>query len=248
MNCQNGRPLVLALFVLGCVRSAQAAEQHLVYDLSVEGSPVGTREVTVRYFTRPSGERHVVESYTHIVAPGLTLESRGSGLSTPGGAQFSSATDQNGARSSVAAQELPGGGWQLTVVGGGKESDRTEPDARLSTFDLMDPARVATLEAGGTFGVVLAETGDVLTGTLETGKPGTVTVGGQPVPVSTYTLTGSAGTARFYVTGDGLLVRSEVQWLGLTMLGSLHELPAARDYGTVETVDGLSGGVKEGDL
>lgn len=244
----NGPQRVLAVLAMGFAPGALAAEQHLIYDLSVDGASVGTREVTLTYLSRPSGERHLVESYTHVVAPGLTLESRGSGLSTPGGAQFSSATESNGVRSSVAAQEVPQGGWQVTVLSGGKQNERVEPDVRMSTFDVMDPARVSNLEAEGAFGVVIAETGDVLTGTLAAGKPDAVEIGGHSIPASTYTLTGTGTTARFFVSGDGLLLRSEVRWLGLTMVGTLRALPPARDYGAVETLEGLTGGVKEGDL
>ncbi len=248
MNALSRRVTLAAGLTLGIAGPARAGEQHLVYDLSVDGASVGTREVTITYVSRPSGERHVIESYTHIAAPGLTLESHGSGLSTPGGAQLSSATERDGKRSSVAAQELPEGGWQVTVVSGGKQNDRTEADVRLSTFDLSDPARIGLLDSAGTFGLVLAETGDVLLGTLAVGKPSTVTVAGQSVPVSTYVLTTSAGSAKFMVTGDGTLVRSEMTVLGLDLVGTLEALPPARDYGAVETVEGLGGGVKEGDL
>ncbi len=237
--------MILALLL---ALPAQAAEQALVYDLSVEGAAVGTREVTIKYLSRPSGERHVLESFTHIEAAGMVLESRGSGLSTPTTAQFSSITERSGTRSAVAAQELPEGGWQVTVTSGGKQTERGEPNVRLSTLDLMDPGRVGLLAGAGTFGLVIAETGDVVTGTLGEGEPTTVKVGGQAVEVTRYALTGGNGTARFFVDADGLLVRSEVLWLGMTMIGSLRDLPPARDYGVVETIEGLSGGVKEGDL
>jgi len=248
MNALSRRVTLAAGLVLGIAGPARAGEQHLVYDLSVDGAAVGTREVTVTYLTRPSGERHLVESYTHIAAPGLSLESHGSGLSTPGGAQLSSATERDGKRSSVAAQELPTGGWQVTVVSGGKQNDRTEAEVRLSTFDLADPGRIGMLDSVGTFGVVLAETGDVLVGTLALGKPSTVNIAGQSIPVSTYVLSTSSGTARFMVTSDGTLLRSEMTLLGLDLVGTLRALPPARDYGAVETVEGLGGGVKEGDL
>lgn len=248
MNVSSRRVTLAAGLALGIASPARAGEQHLIYDLSVDGAAVGTREVTVTYLTRPSGERHLVESYTHIAAPGLTLESHGSGLSTPGGAQLSSATERDGKRSSVAAQELPEGGWQVTVVSGGKQNDRTEADVRMSTFDLTDPARTGALDNVGTFGVVLAETGDVLVGTLAVGKPSTVTIGGQAIPVSTFVLSTPSGTAQFMVTSDGMLVRSEMTVLGLDLVGTLRALPPARDYGAVETVEGLGGGVKEGDL
>ncbi len=229
-------------------RPAAAAEQHVLYDLLVDGSLVGTRDVTIKYLQRPSGERHVLESYTELSLGGVRLESRCSGLSTPTSAQFSSATERAGERSSVAAKELPQGGWQLTVATGTKQIERTEANVRASTLDLMDPSRVAVLDASGPFGLVIAETGDVVMGTLSPAESSSVNVGGQKVPTSRYTLSGDSGSARFYVTSEGLLVRSEVSWMGLSVVGTLRELPEARDYGAVETIDGLGARVKEGEL
>lgn len=239
---------LLSLATFGFAPRVHAAEQHLIYDLAVEGAAVGTREVTIKYYSRPSGERHVIETFTHLVAPGVTFDSRGTGLSTPSSAQFSSATDRNGSRSAVAARELPQGGWQVTVQSGGKETDRNETEVRVSTLDLMDPARIALLDAPGSFGLIIAETGDAVVGTLSTGEPGTVKIGGVRVPVTRYTLAGSGASARFMISGDGLLVSSEVRWLGLDMVATLRDLPAARDYGVVETTEGLGSGVQEGDL
>lgn len=229
-------------------RPAAAADQHVIYDLSVDGAPVGTRDVTITYLQRPSGERHVLEAYTQISLVGITLEARCSGLSTPTGAQFSSATERAGARSSVSAKELPQGGWQVTVATGGKQIERNETNVRASTLDLMDPARVALLEGSGPFGLVIAETGDVVFGTLSPAEPSSVTVGGQRVATNRYTLSGDSGNAKFFLTSEGVLVRSEVTWLGLSVVGVLRELPAARDYGAVETVEGLGASVKEGEL
>lgn len=240
--------LAALLTLVGFAPRAQAAEQRLVYDLAVEGEAVGTREVTIKYYSRPSGERHVIETFTHIEAPGVTFDSRGTGLSTPSGAQFSSATDRNGARSAVAARELSGGGWQVTVQTGGKETDRSEAHVRLSTLDLMDPARVGLLDAPGSVGLLIAETGDIVAGTLGTGEPGSVKVGGVRVPTTRYTLAGPGATAKFMISGDGLLLSSEVRWLGLDMVATLRDLPATRDYGVVETTEGLGSGVQEGDL
>jgi hypothetical protein len=238
---------LLALFTLWA-RPAFAAEQHVVYDLLVDGSLVGTRDVTVKYLQRPSGERHVLESYTELSLGGAHVESRCSGLSTPTSAQFSSATERAGERSSVAAKELPQGGWQLTVATGTKQVERSEASVRASTLDLMDPSRVALLEGAGPFGLLIAETGDVVVGTLSPAEPASITVGGQKVSTNRYTLSGESGSARFYLTSDGLLVRSEVSWLGLSVVGVLRELPEARDYGAVETIDGLGARVKEGEL
>lgn len=240
----------LAVLAASPALAAPAAPepQRAVYDLSVDGSPVGSREVTVTFLSRPSGERHVIDAHTVLDVAGVHLESRVSGLSTPSGAQFSAATERGGARSAVSGQELPAGGWRVTFADGHTESERAEAAVRLSTVDLMDPGRVALLDAPGPFAVLIAETGDVVSGTLSAGEPGTLTVHGRKVSVTRYTLSGEHGSARFFVADGGVLVRSDVTWLGVTVQAAVQDLPAPRDFGAVESIDGLGAGVKEGDL
>lgn len=240
--------LCAALAAPALAAPAAPEPQRVVYDLTVDGAPVGTREVVLTYLPRAAGERHVLDAHTVLDVAGVHLESRVSGLSTPSGAQFSATTERGGVRAAVSGQELATGGWRVTQASGGKEAEHAEAAVRISTLDLMDPGRVGALDAPGAFGVVIAETGDVLTGTLGAGEAGTVTVHGRKVLVTRYALTGDHGSARFFVTDDGVLVRSELTWLGSTVQAALRDLPAARDFGPVETIDGLGAGVKEGDL
>lgn len=218
---------------------AFAAEQHLVYDLSVNGAPVGTREVTVRYLPREGGERRVIEAYTTLTVGETALVCRTSGSSGPRGATFTSAVDANGNLSEVQGVSLPGGGWRLTVTDakGTRETKLTRDDAQLSSLDLLDPTRNRVLQVPGNVGIVLVETGDVVRGAVAEGAEGQAKIAGTKVPVTRYAVDGLGGRATFDLDGDGLLLRSELAWIGSVVVATVHAIPEARSWGTIEAVE-----------
>lgn len=233
------------MFLLLTVCAARADQQALVYDLSMNGAKVGTREVTVSYLEKNGFERHVVAVHTTIEALGTKIEARTTGTSgsTNG---FTSATEINGAREQIQAQQQPDGSWRLITVDGkgAHESTLTRTQAKLSTVDLVDPGRTKLLGDGGIVGILIAETGELLSGTLGAGTESSVTVGGESVPTTHYEVTGSAGTARFDVDENGLLVRSELKWLGGIVTAQLTSIPPRLSDTTV-TIDGFDAPVQE---
>ncbi len=236
--------VLLALLVMGvCAPTARAGEalppHKITYDLSLDGKPIGTRQLTIRYLPREDGERRILEAYTELQVLGVPLVCRSSGQSSARGATFTSSVDQGGAVSQVQGIELPTGGWRVIVAdaSGVKESTLSKEQARLTSLDLLDPGRTVLLTGGGPLTLVLVETGDILTGTLDAGTVGTTKVAGQKVEVTRYTATGSGGTARFDVDASGLLVKSELSWLGGTVTAVAREVPPPRSYGTIEALD-----------
>ncbi|MDP2314999.1 MAG: hypothetical protein Q8P41_19015 [Pseudomonadota bacterium] len=246
--------LLLVLLAFIGVPTARAGEplppHKITYDLSLDGKPIGTRELTIRYLPRGDGERRIIESYTDATVLGQPLVCRSSGQSSTRGATFTTSVDQGGAVSQVQGIELPGGGWRVTVAdaAGVKETTLTKEQARLTSLDLLDPGRTVLLTGGGELTLVLVETGTVLTGTLDAGTVGTTKVAGQKVEVTRYTATGVGGTARFDVDASGLLVKSELSWLGGTVTAVAREVPPPRSYGVVETIEALTPAVTEDPL
>lgn len=237
------------MFVL-LTLSAFAGDQHLVYDLTVNGERVGTREVTVRYYDRAGGERRVVESVTHVQLLNKTLDARTVGQSNPRGATFSTAASINGVTLHVQGVQLPEGDWRLELSDGKTINEQIVRGATVfTTVDLLDPGRTRLLGAGGTGSLVFAETGDVFPGTLGPPLAATVKVGNQRLSATRTSFTTSSGTqARFDVDAEGVLLGSEVSWLGVPMTATLVALPEARDFGTVDTVQTLGTSVGEGAL
>ncbi|MFN7147060.1 MAG: hypothetical protein ACK4YP_25045, partial [Myxococcota bacterium] len=193
--------LALSVALLGApaARAGDAPPpQKIVYDLALDGQPIGTRELTIRYLPREDGERRVLEAYTVATVAGQKLVARSSGQSSARGATFTTSVDQGGALSQIQGIELPGGGWRVIVAdaAGVKESTLGKAEARLTTLDLLDPGRTALLQGGGDLTLLLVETGDVLAGSLDAGTVGTTKVAGQKVQVTRYTATGPLGAAK----------------------------------------------------
>ncbi len=234
------------MFVL-LTLSALAGDQHLVYDLSVNGEPVGTREVTLRYYTRVTGERRVVEAVTHVALLNKSLDARTVGQSNPRGATFSTAASINGDTLHVQGVQLPEGDWRLELADGKTVNEQLVRGTTVFTsVDLIDPGRTSTLAGAGAGSMVFAETGDVVTGTLGAGVAATVSVGSQRVPVTRYSFVVNGGSqARFDIDGEGLLIGSEMTWFGVPMTATLRALPPARDFGVVETTDAMGSRVGE---
>lgn len=225
---------------------AWADEQSFTYDLRYNGIAVGRREVTVKYLDKNGFERRVVSVHTKIDAPATKIEARSTGMAGST-TSFTTAVEVNGERQQIEAQEQLTGGWRLIVTDakGSKESSYTRTQARLSTLDLVDPQRVLLLQDPGTVGLIVAETGELLTGTVGQGQPETVDVGGVPVAVTRYQVVGQEGTARFDVDVDGNLVQSELRWLGGTVTATLSALPGARVSDATLTIEGFDPLVRE---
>ena len=234
------------MFVL-LTLSALAGDQHLVYDLSVNGEVVGTRDVTIRYYARAGGERRVVEAVTQVQLLNNRLDARTVGQSNPRGASFSTAAEINGDLLHIQGVQLPEGDWRLELADGKTVNEQTVRGTTVFTsMDLVDPGRTSLLAGTGSGALVFTETGDVYTGSLGAGVAATVTIGTRRVPVTRYGFTTSTGTqARFDVDGEGLLLVSEMSWFGVPITATLRTLPEARDFGTVDTLEMLGTPVGE---
>ena len=221
----------------------RAEDQHVQYDLSFDGQKVGTRELTVRYLPRPDGERRVLTVTTVLRGGPKPLEARSSGSSSPRGANFTTSVESGGAVSQVQAIELPGGGFRVTRAdrSGVYESTLKAYEARLSTLDLLDPGRTGLLANPGPVGILVAETGDILSGTLGEPSAAVDRIAGRDVPVTRYTLSSDGVVARFDVDAEGLLMRSEMRWLGATLVAQAHGVPAPRDWVGMEGEDNSTG-------
>lgn len=227
--------------------AALADDQKLVYDLTINGQKVGMRTVTVRYLSREDGERRVIDVYSELTVAGQVVKARSAATSSGKGASFTSTVDQGGNLSQVQGIALPTGGWRVTYADAKGVRDYTvsATEARLSSLDLLDPGRSALLTTAGPAGLLLAETGTTVAGTLESGLPVVVKVGGQDLTATRYLLRTTAGTARIEVDPSGVLLHSEIAWLGGVVVAHLREPPTARDYGNIETIQLMNGGVRE---
>lgn len=220
------------LLLLALLQSASAADltQELSWDLTVEGKKVGERTLTVKYLPADEGMRRVLESTTHLDAQpiglGYTFEQRLTAHAGEGPASFHSVVKDNGR-----AREIQGrtgiNGWTVSVVERGRTRTWDLPFAQvdLSTADLLDPQTRVPLAQLETADMLSIETGDVMAGKVERLGTIDIDVDGKPVPVQGLEWSSDTGTARFYYTSDGVLVKYEQQVMGKTVQAMLQKLP-----------------------
>ena len=237
--------LVLLTFPL-----ALSADQILVYDVTVNGQAAGTRTLSLQYFPRPDGERRVVQLVSELKVGADVWHIRATSTSGPRGATFTSSLDHSGALSQVQGIEVPGGGWNVTTTDKGAVHtfSYTRDDARLSTLDLYDPGRTWRLGAAGPFGLLLSESGDAVGGQMADPSDRTLSIGGVPVPVRHYSITGPGGNTAFDLDVNGLMVRCELTWLGMQVVSTVRQVPSPRTFEQIQTIDEMSGGVQEQEL
>ncbi|MSQ01613.1 MAG: hypothetical protein EXR71_06940 [Myxococcales bacterium] len=229
---------------------ARADETTMIYDLFLGGKDVGDRSVTVRYLPRDDGERRVLSVFTTVVTPLGAVACRQSGQSSPRGANFTTSLRVGDDVSEVQGIEMPSGGWQLVRADAVGVHEATIPPAKvkLTTMDLFDPGRTRRLIDAGHVGLLLAETGALVEGELATGEVVSVKIGKVMLSGTRYTLQSAEGRAEFVVDAEGVLLSSELTFLGGSFRTVARTVPVPRSYGTVDVVDSPGAGTSESEI
>ena len=233
--------------MLALLSLALSADQTLLYDVTVNGQVAGTRTLNIQYFPRPDGERRVVQLVSELKLGADSWHIRATSTSGPNGAAFTASIDHSGALSQVQGVEQPEGGWHVTTSDRGGTRTFTYPrtDARLSSLDLYDPGRTWRLGAAGPFGLLISESGDAVIGQLSEPSDQTLTIAGVSVPVRHYALSAQGGNGSIDLDVNGLMIRSELAWLGMQVVSTVHTAPAPRAVEQIQTIDDMGGGVQE---
>ncbi len=242
--------MLVVLFAL----AAQAADlQHtLVYDLSVSGSVVGTRKLTIKYVPDDQGTRRILESFTDIDGQVGPIRARfrqrmTAHIGPREPASFHSVVEENGRLMEIQGRWTPSA-WMLTTTADRRSRSVDLPLNRvhLSTADLMDPYSQFGLDhLSGEARVLSAESGDVLQGPLEALGVEEIQIDNLPVQVTGYEWTSPQGTQSFWYSSDGFLVKFQTQLLGVTLdailqdppPGGVDDFPVAAGGAQVERVD-----------
>ena len=209
---------------------ASATPDTLTWDMSFAGQSVGSRTVTVRTENTRIGELRIIQADTHIKAGfvGMQFEwrQRLTANADVGPSSFISVTKNGGEISEIQGRRAATGWIVSTNREGHEKWDEFDADAiDLSTADLMDPGTTVPLARFEKARVLSTETGQILTGTVEPIGPSDIAIKGKNVPVDGYTWTTDEGTARFFYTSEGYLVRFETRLMGKVIQGTLREPP-----------------------
>jgi hypothetical protein len=216
-----------------------------VYDVQIGGAPAGSVEVAWTWL--PAGDRRVVTQHTRATLLGKPLETRcTASLSRRGTSTTCAATHGHDAWE-VQARGREGLPWDVRLRERSGEAT-SAPKADFTTLDLYDAARAPALlasgETGRTVTVLVAETGEVITGTLQPPVAAETRVGGKVQTTTRHEVRAALGGLSVDLDLDGVLLRAELR----TRLGSMtytaRTAPPARAWGTLEGLD-LDGGVRE---
>lgn len=233
----------------------QTHVQTLLYDLRAGDTPVGTREVTLRYLDRDGAEVRLVESYTELqlslpTGP-FSYVQRASARFTSRDASFTSTVSENGKLREVQARQRSSGTWSVTVIEEGELKQATlEPgQVDLSSLELLDPVRHLELTSRPRAEVLAAETGTLMAGAVQDLGEDTVRLDGQDIAVHRWSWSPTVGSIELAWSLDGVLVRYSSQWLGKELQAQLRQAPEARSFGEISSVPTvIDDGVSEQEL
>lgn len=220
------------LFLLLATLALAADLQHtLVWDLSVQGNPVGTRKVTIKYVTEGVATRRILEAFTDVdgqVGPiRARYRQRMTAHVAPGEpASFHSVVEENGRLMEIQGRWTPSI-WMVTTTADRRSRSAEYPlnAIDLSTADLMDPYSLVGFDRRSTARVLSAESGDVVQGPVVALGVEELSVKGSAIQVTGYQWTSPQGQSTFWYSADGFLVKYQTQLLGITLDAVLHDPP-----------------------
>lgn len=223
----------LVLFAWLGVAEAAEMEHRLVWDVTVGGRPVGTRELTVKYQSDGNGlgMRRILETYTEIdasVGPAVVrfrqrMTAHASGRAP---ASFHSVVQQDGTVQEIQGRWTPSS-WAVTTTLGGRSRTVDLPlgSVDLSTADLLDPDTRFPLAHFDQLDLLSAETGEVLSGRVESLGSRTLRVGGEEVLARGYAWASPQGRSEFWYSADGFLVQFRMPLFGFDVAATLRRPP-----------------------
>ncbi|MFT7520145.1 MAG: hypothetical protein ACI9MC_002289, partial [Kiritimatiellia bacterium] len=221
-------PMLVLLSTLAAL--AAPAPTNLTWDLTLGSQNVGTRSLAIRTEQTRDGTLRILQADTAIKAnfAGMQFSWRQKLTANAdlGPSSFIGVTNTSGQVSEIQGRR-GAGGWIVSASTGGHETwQEYDSDAiDLSSADLLDPDSTVPIARFETARILSAETGQILTGTVEPLGPSEVDVSGTSVPVEGYIWKTEDGTARFFYTADGYLVRFETKIMGKLIAGTLDKPP-----------------------
>lgn len=238
---------MLSLSLLLWCAAASAGEQHVVYDLKLDGSSVGKRELTLRYLQTSAGEIRILESYTElkVTVAGVshTIKSRSS-AKAGGSPAFTNTIDEDGKLREIQGRLLPDRRWMVTIAEGKdlKTWYYRGSEITLSSMDLLDPRRHLLLLDSSVAHLLAAETGVVTSGAVQDLGERTLQVSGQDVTARCASWTPETGAMEMCWGEDGLLLSYGTSLLGRTITAVATEIPAPATFGNIDAPALQTGG------
>lgn len=207
---------------------AAGPELGVIWGLTVEGEPVGTREVRVRYEGETGRRVRIVESFTELAGgkakkDRFAFRERLTASSHEGfPASFHAVSEADGAGREVQAR-FGEGVWHVNLADGAGEQTFTVAANRidLSTVDLLDPESDRHLAQYDQVRILFADLGRVLDGQVAALGASPVSVGGETILAEGFELRTDEGAWRYWYASNGFLLRYEEPRLGRVVVGTM---------------------------
>ncbi|MBX2797276.1 MAG: hypothetical protein KTR31_06410 [Myxococcales bacterium] len=214
---------MIGLWALAGTTLAADREHTLSWRLSVDGTAVGTRTLTVRQLGARDGTSRMLTEVTEITLGEASYRRRLSAhVAGRQPAAFHAVVDNDGATLDVQGRWTPLH-WIVTTTSTGRSRTRQLPLGQidLSTVDLADPLTSLPLTRLTSAQVLDASTGEVQSGSVEHQGTHPVQIAGQTVQSSQLVWSGPQGAWTLFYSSDGHLVRYERPLLGSVLVGEL---------------------------
>ncbi len=210
--------------LLAAVDTASALDQGvtelgLIWMLSVDGEPAGTREVRVHYEGQSGDRVRIFEAYTEVWGeakrkkqdPPIVYRQRLTANSHEGAPASFHATIDDGGLSREVQARWASGTWRLAVTDAAGTQTSTINPSRLdlSTVDLFDPESSLSLVGRDHARVLDAVDGTIVEGPVISLGASEIEVGGEPLWVDGWEWRPPQGTWRLFYALNGFVVRFE---------------------------------------
>jgi hypothetical protein len=227
---------------------AQAAEQSLVYDLTLAGEPVGHRTVTIKYATakdRDSGSREV-ESFTEInmtiAGKEIAYQQHATGVFTDSKTRFVSIVSLNGTNFELQGKSRSNQSWIVHEIlpSGVLKHEYSAYEVQGISLALFDPGQ-SNQWTEGHQSFYQIETGDVWSGEWHSEKESSISNNGESILGRQSRYHSDKGDLVAAWSSEGLLLDWELKIMGVTLDATLRNLPAKPDFGEVNIQQSFQG-------
>jgi hypothetical protein len=239
---------ILGAIILAICASpnSKAETEELRYELTFQGQPVGERVVSVRWLFTDDRDNRIITSWTDfsisLPLQSFSFQERMSGLGGVEPMGFTSSLSENGRLSQIQLV-ASSGGWSVNHARDGVGWSVPLPESAVdaTSMTLVDPGAAGFLEGRNGLRVLSAESGTVISGSLDSLGPQTVVIGGEAVSAQSWVWHAGEGDVQLYYGPHGHLLKYSVDVFGQTLNATLSEAPRARSY-----EDMLGGAVDDG--
>lgn len=227
---------------------AHAVEQSLVYDLTLTGTPVGSRTVKIRYVSLPgggSGAREI-ESFTElnmrVAGQKVEYQQHATATFTDSKTHFVSIVSLNGKNFELQGKSRPNQSWVIHEIlpSGVLKQEYSATEIQGISLALFDPGQ-ANRWSEGYQSFYQIETGDVWSGEWHSEKETSISNNGETIYGREARYHSNNGDVVAGWSSEGIVLNWQLKIMGITLDATLRNLPASPDFGDVNVQKSFQG-------